>query len=279
MDEKLGIVGIFFLSIALSLRVKPRGMLAASVVASCLCAGSAQAIWGGCADPIHQYSNVVMVGPGCSGVLLHPRLVLYSAHCGTAYSDIVIVTAAGPRPIPVVFCTAHPHARRHRQNDVAFCKLSREAESLVLVPLLSAKEGNELRAGQRVVISGFGQRRDGDQEQVRTYALSKVSRVLDGLIEIGDEKASPCAGDSGGPALVSAKDGSRRVFGILSYAFSPRCDGAPGVYVPIWNQVQWLEDQSGLDLRPCEDPSGEWSETSRCRHRFPLTLRERAAQE
>ena len=75
-------------------------------------------IYGGEPTGECRWSNVVSLGQRCSGVLVHPELVLYAAHCGVDIQEIRY--DGGTRS--VAQCAAFPGAQPGG-TDLAFCRL------------------------------------------------------------------------------------------------------------------------------------------------------------
>ena len=62
----------------------------------------------------------------------------------------------------------------------------------------------------------------------------------------GGEKRDSCAGDSGGPALVTLPDGTVLLAGILSRGSDPCGDGC--YYGAPYPALCWIREETGIDL-------------------------------
>ena len=104
--------------------------------------------------------------PHCTGSLVHPRVVLYAAHClGEFFEDPATEVGFGEdadnldRIVPVDFCMANPGydgAPGFEGEDVAFCVLAEPVDDVPIVPPLMGCEVEQLQPGGQVTIVGFG---------------------------------------------------------------------------------------------------------------------------
>jgi hypothetical protein len=153
-------------------------------------------------------------------------------------------------------------------GDFAFCVLTEAINDVPIVPLLSRCEAERvIKPGTKIVLVGFGQLSDGRSSGGRKHWGETV--IIDVLgngstVALGDGQVASCFGDSGGPAYVQMPDGTWRMFGSTSGAYGG--GGCPGRsrynYVPY--HLAWMEQQSGIDLTPCHDASGNWDPTPAC---------------
>ncbi|MEX1362054.1 MAG: trypsin-like serine protease [Nannocystaceae bacterium] len=201
----------------------------------------------------------------CSGTLIHPRLVVYAAHCGTGFSQVRFgesVRGAGLQwVVPVEHCDAFPGAAVGEGNDVAYCALAEAVDDVPIVPPLLGCEREQLRPGAVVSLVGFGLTEYGSSGTKREAVAS-----LRGLTDaheawIGGDGVDTCQGDSGGPAFLRLDDGTWRVFGITSWG---EVCGGGGYYSLVSRAIPWLEQQTGLDLSPCTEADGSWAPGPGC---------------
>lgn len=195
------------------------GLLAGAGLAMLLAAPALAIVGGREGAQVPGAASVVMVltsgGGVCSGVVVAPDAVLTAGHCvaGVAENRIHYRDEAG-RPVLAEVAARHLHPAydgdairgRTRSIDLA---LLRTRESLparfVPAPLSAAVP----RAGQTLVLAGFGAARGNDRRSIGRYrgaTLTVVepygpSRILVWLKAPG---AGGCQGDSGGPILDGA---------------------------------------------------------------------------
>ena len=194
----------------------PVGLLAGAALAMLLAAPALAIVGGREGAQVPGAASEVMVltsgGGVCSGVVVAPDAVLTAGHCvaGVAENRIHYRDEAG-RPVLAEVATRHLHPAydgdairgRTRSIDLA---LLRTRESLPArfapAPLGAAVP----RAGQTLVLAGFGAARGNDRRSIGRYrgaTLTVVepygpSRILVWLKAPG---AGGCQGDSGGPIL------------------------------------------------------------------------------
>jgi len=220
-----------------------------------------------------QFPGVVAFRAGetsCSGSIIHPRVMVTAAHCieggvparirfGESYSG-------DERRSDIERCEPHPDyaASQSAADDIGYCVLVEPATELAPIPLLAGCETEHLQVGTIAAIVGFGVPEDGGSFGRKRYAFTTVASELhaDGTIEIGDDGANGCIGDSGGPALVQLPDGTWRVAGVFSRG--PLCGGGPNTFRVPGDRLAWIEERSGFDVTPCFDADGSWSASPDC---------------
>lgn len=201
------------------------------------------------------------LGGTCTATLVHPRVLVYAAHCGTLHDHARLGEQADApaRELELLRCARASDIFAVSSMDFAFCELREPVEDLPIVPLLFGCDEALIEVGRPVTIVGFGLDDEGLLGTKRVAQTSIVS-VLS-LIGIGGMGVGADEGDSGGPALVMLDDGSWRVLGIVSGG-----GGGGGVvqYVPAPATVGWIEDRSGIDITPCHAADGSWAPTPAC---------------
>ena len=236
----------------------------------------------------------------CSGTLVHPNVVTLAAHCVNPERPIIGVGFGeegqgdtGPvRTIGVEDCVGHPQYFSSGYPDIAYCTLAEPVTDVPRVPILAGCELDVLEPGLEVTIVGYGASYgnvdSGEVEaegvgpkRYTTQTIDEVEADRDEVHMVGPNGSqSACFGDSGGPSFVEMSDGTWRVFGAASRLYDP--GGFPPPKLPgnfcgvgvtyglLTTQLEWLETQTGYDLTPCHDESGEWDPSESCGD-FPLS--------
>lgn len=197
----------------------------------------------------------------CTGTLVHPRVVLYAAHCGTDFEEVAFgETMTGTMHVPVDHCERNSTRDEVGPPDYAFCVLAQAVDDVPLTPVAYGCEGNMLTVGRQVAIAGFGEN-EGDDFGVKRWAMTSIAGYEMGMVLIGGGGVGAWQGDSGGPAYAQLADGGWRTFGIVSGGPGP---GEAVYYVTMGAVVPWVEEQAGIDITPCHSVDGTWQPTPEC---------------
>ena len=229
-----------------------------------------------------EYLDCCVIGDGqeyfCTGVLVHPEVVLTAAHCGENIQEVYLGSRSlsmyrdqgEVRRVKEVFI--HPYYDRDRvpSHDIAVLILE-EPSSIPPIPLATAEEvKNEdtvilvgFGIDDPIFLSGFGTKRKVDvpisaigslsSEKIarheEKYGYSFTEEFHTGGENLGRDS---CNGDSGGPAYL-VHQGELKLAGLTSRAAleqgeldpqlkTPCGDG--GIYTRIPPYLNWIHQVS-----------------------------------
>jgi MYXO-CTERM domain-containing protein len=215
-------------------------------------------------------TTVAVVGGNslCTGTLIHPRVVVYAAHCGGGNKSIRFGQSSNNpgRTVSTSFCKTHPdYDGQWQGNDLALCRLSSAVTQLPITPAMFSCELDMLEADQDLAIVGFGANSNNGGAGTKRWATTKNNGFDfdQNTLQLGGfGNSGICPGDSGGPAFLQYPDGTWHTISINS-TYNGSC-GAPGTAAIIAGFMDWFEDESGHDLTPCHDIDGTWNPTAEC---------------
>lgn len=226
-------------------------------------------------DPVSPcgWPTVVAVTSGfglCTGTLVHPRVVIYAAHCGGGSKTIRFSESAfgGGNGIGAS-CQTNPGYDNSQATDWAFCVLDQPVDALPIAPVLFGCELDTLLPQTEIAVVGFGKNTPNGGDGTKRWGLTTLEAVnLTGNTTAigGGDEPSICPGDSGGPAFIIGSDGVWRVFGIASTVnlINGEDCGGVGTHSIVAGAVPWIEESSGFDITPCHDQDGTWNPGPDC---------------
>src|SRR5690606_4129959 len=119
-------------------------------------------IWGGDETEPCAWPTVVRVTGGsslCTGTLIHPKVVMYAAHCGAAEKVVRFGDTNNTGKTSVVeYCKTNPAYNGSTQsNDWAYCVLQEAVTQIPFTPVGYGCEVDQYYGnGASVAVVGFG---------------------------------------------------------------------------------------------------------------------------
>lgn len=236
-------------------------------------------IYGGEITKTCEFPQTVFVG-GCTGTLVHPRVVISAHHCGklNAASFGEHSRSAVADKVKFSWCERSGDVRG---KDAQICVLAEPMNDVPIAPIIQGCEMDQIKVGARVLLAGFGFDESdpsgpgaspgGEKRWVETGIKAlKVEHELN--ISIGGGGKGGCNGDSGGPAFLQLDDGTWRTIGATHAGVNggshPKCD--TGYWKSTGLLMRWYEkmlakhNETDIDLSPCFDDDGKWAPNEHC---------------
>lgn len=218
----------------------------------------------------------------CTATLVHPRVLLYAAHCGTVLHARMGEDVIAPSKIleaeDIESSQAYPDYQWlvDVEHDWAYAVLKEPILDVPIVPIAHSCEYNQLvKSGIQVHLVGFSPNKRSDEANPKPepgnyplrWATSKVGSVSQkGRLTTGGNGIHGCGGDSGGPLMARLPDGSWRTIGITS-TLTGKCreQDAYASYSHVRKEmIAWVEKESGFDITPCYDLDGKATPGAAC---------------
>lgn len=206
---------------------------------------------------------------GCSATLITPTWVLTATHCNPRVGGNFCMGSEPSRPdrcVRIARVEQAPgyNARVQFDNDLTLLELAQDAREVapgvVPIPIYTDELVSADWVGRDVEMAGYGRTETGSSG-TRFFAPMRVSQINASFIRMEGMGRGTCYGDSGGPVLFVADDGTLRVAGDASHILgSPPTCGETAQYTRTDILRDWIEGFTGptvIEGAPCGDVTAE----------------------
>lgn len=209
----------------------------------------------------------------CSGVLIHPKIIITAAHCILMSENMGLQIHIGNGSQSghnLTIITNEIISKKHypefslqkqgaiKSKDLGYILLKNPIENITIVPILTDYDEilENVNVGSKITLVGFGIDGatfvGGKKIKVDTSINDRTEGISRHEVPIGSCGASGAPGDSGGPAFIHLSDGLVKLLGITSRGGNP-CKGSTGIYSKLAASLCWVAKDTGLEIEGALD--------------------------
>jgi V8-like Glu-specific endopeptidase len=206
----------------------------------------------------------------CTGILVHPKLVITAAHCLESYGDIFSTMeefvisvgvyqglgSIGGQVTPQWRTTSASYLPEYSDYrlgwaDIAYVVLEKPLEGITPIPVITNKQilKDVMKIGYPAILVGYGFQDDnghGGRFGVKMTRSTTISKIRNRALEVGMNQQVIGKGDSGGPLLVRDTHGQLGLLGVLSHSIQDIEGDSGTTYALIPPAIKWIAEHSGI---------------------------------